>query len=331
MSRLNIAGQILYADTTPASAANVSIIEVDGLPSGANDKIFTTTTDVNGRFSGRSTEWKDREGRVLGANIPDFMQLRFGVSVDGKTHNGPFILFGGQSAPIILPFGPRKPVSKARRELVQVILISQDLVGAERALYEFIETAAETLTRSLLGSSYNKLTFLKSQSATLAGFTNALSAAARSGVDAVDVIFTTHGNTGRMVFADATRPESQVREALLALPAAKRNKFRTVFSTACFGETHLDTWIGAGFNEASGSQGIYADSAVSYAPFLTAWAAEKTFAEAVDAANAADVGNLNDNAIRAYYTARNRLALASQIDSDRKRSGAGWTRIYSTP
>jgi hypothetical protein len=215
---------------------------------------------------------------------------------------------------------------------VQVILLAQNLAGPERALYEFIETSAAAVTTTIVGGSYRKVTFLKGSDATLAGMVSALDAAAASNtVEAVDLIFTTHGTTDRMVFAEDTYPDSKVEAALRALPAQRRKKFRMVFSTACFGESHLDSWIGGGFNEASGSEGIYADSALSYAPFLAAWAAEKSFAEAVAAANAADVGNVADNLARAFYLARNKPVLAAQVDSDRNRAGGGRTRIYTTP
>lgn len=66
MSRLSISGTVLYSDATPAPGADVTITEVDGLPAGVNDKILTRQTDPEGRFSGLSAEWNDREGRVLG-------------------------------------------------------------------------------------------------------------------------------------------------------------------------------------------------------------------------------------------------------------------------
>ena len=332
MSRLTISGVVLYSDLTPAGGAAVRIIERDSAPGGKDDRILTETTDPDGRFEGLSTDWQDREGVVFGIDIPDVFRLDFVVTVDGHTHTGPFLLAGGRSAPIILPFGPPKPVAKNERDLVQVILLADDLVGAERTLYEFIETSAQTLTNTILGGSYRKITFLKGADATLAGMVSALDqAAARSTVEAVDLIFTTHGNTDAVVFADGRYPVSKVKAALLALPAERRGKFRVVFSTACFGVTHLNGWIGGGFNEASGSVGIYADSAVSYAPFLAAWAAEKTFAESVAAANAADIGNVADNAARAFYLARSRPVQAAQVDSDRKRAGGGRTRLYTTP
>src|SRR3954469_21952426 len=77
MTRLNIAGQVLYADFTPAAQASVKIVEQDRLPGGDNDRILTRTTDANGRFSGLSAEWNDREGVLFGVDVPDVLQLTF--------------------------------------------------------------------------------------------------------------------------------------------------------------------------------------------------------------------------------------------------------------
>ena len=252
--------------------------------------------DADGRFSGRSLEWKDREGRVLGIDIPDILRLEFTARADGRTHRGPFLRNGSSSAPIILPFGPPRPVTKAERELVQIILVSDGYTGAERAMYEFIEVATEGLTTAILGPHYQRMTFVKGAAATLDGVTSALNAAAgRSGVEAVDLLFTTHGSGSKMTLADGEVKDTTLGSAITSrLSPARLAKLRIVFSTACFGETHLDMWTDVGFTEASGAEGIYADSAVSYAPFLTAWAAERTFAEAVAAANAADVRNAAD-------------------------------------
>ena len=60
-----------------------------------------------------------------------------------------------------------------------------------------------------------------------------------------------------------------------------------VFSTACFGESHRTAWREAGFKTVSGSKKIYADSAASYVPFLSAWAVGGTFGASVLAANVA--------------------------------------------
>ena len=332
MARLQISGQVFYNDMTPAHGAEVQIWELDLGPGGSNDKILTRTTNDQGRFSGLSDEWKDREGVVFGVNLLDILTLEFRVRVDGNTHKGPFVLAYGTSVPIVLPFGPPKPISKSKRDLVQVIYLSAGYTGGERTLYDFIEASSEGLVATALNQKYRKIHVLKGDNATLAKFTTTLQTAANSaGVAAVDVVFNTHGNSNKVYFKDGEKTTNTVKNALNALPADVRAKFRAVFSSACFGKTHLSMWTNVGFSVASGSEGIYADSAVSFVPFLTTWGAEATFAASVQVANAADVGNIADNLAIAYYNSTNQSARAGQVDSTRSIAGNGQIRLYSIP
>jgi hypothetical protein len=116
------------------------------------------------------------------------MRLEFRVTVDGKSHKGPFLLVNGQGAPIILPFGPPKPIAKSARELVQIIYLSSGYTGAERALYEFIENSSQGIAANLLGGVYNSIRVIRGNDATLAKFRDELMAAASlSSAGAVDV------------------------------------------------------------------------------------------------------------------------------------------------
>ena len=269
MARLQISGQVRYANRAPAAQARVRVYDLDGLDnSGEHDFILDKSTNEDGRYAGQSSEWKDSEGQVLGINVPDVLRLQFLVNVDGKSHQGTLFRSSstGSCVDIVLPFQPRKPVRKTDRELIQVITLSDKYEGGERALNQFIETATEGLTSTVLGGLYRKVTFVKGADATLEGFVQALQAATgRSATEAVDVIFTTHGRSDRLYFFGASYAEADLLTALTTgLTAQSRGKLRVLFSTACYGKTHLDSWIAAGFNEASGSVGIYADSAVSY-------------------------------------------------------------------
>ena len=72
MAKLQISGQVLYNNLTPAPNAHVEIWELDLGPGGGNDKILSRTTNDQGRFSGLSSEWEDREGvAVFGVSAPD--------------------------------------------------------------------------------------------------------------------------------------------------------------------------------------------------------------------------------------------------------------------
>lgn len=325
--QITIAGRVLYNDGTPAADARVEIWDEDGIIDGVtgDDRVLRTNTAPDGTFGGQGIWLKDE------AFGPDLLVLRFVVTVNGRHYKGSFFRLGAKSVPIVLRDGPPKPVQKSERELLQVILLA-DYEDRERDLYDFVEVATEGLTRQILGGTYNKITFIKGPEATVDNVVAAVSAAAgRSGVEAVDLIWSTHGNTDRVVLADRSMDSDDFLKAFEDLSDAHRAKLRVCFSTACFGQTHLDMWQRLGFSDASGSKRMYADSALSYAPLLTAWAAERTFAEAVMAANAADIGDVADEAARAFYRAKGDTASAKMIDSTRVRAGSGATRVYSTP
>ncbi|MCU0866714.1 MAG: hypothetical protein MUC36_23265 [Planctomycetes bacterium] len=333
MPKMWISGQVLYSDLSPAVGATVRIYELDLLPGGSHDKILGKTTDVRGRFRGLSAEWKDREGKGLfGSNIPDVMNLEFRVAVDGKTHKGPFMIAAGNSAPIVLPFGPPRPISRGERDLVQLIRLSNGYTGPERALYEFIEVSSQGVAATILGPQYRRIHVLRGAEATLTGFKNALrSAASTAGVEAVDVLLNSHGLTDGIEFDDGVHKAAAIHAELSDLSADVRGKLRAMFSTACFGASHLSTWNSIGFTAAIGSVGIYADSAVSFAPMLARWAGEGSLADAVAVANAADVGNAMDELARAYYSATQRQTLADQVDSTRRVVGEASIRIHARP
>jgi hypothetical protein len=330
MSRLQIAGSVLYSDLKPAPSAAVEIWELDGGPGGVDDKILARTTNPYGQFSGRSSEWSDAEGNLWGVPVPDVMRLEFRVTVDGKSHKGPFLLVNGQGAPIILPFGPPKPIAKPARELVQIIYLSSGYTGAERTLYEFIENSSQGIAANLLGGVYNSIRVIRGNDATLTRFRNELMAAASlSSSGAVDVLLNVHGDTQVIPFKDGNYGLADVQANLTSIPPALRKKFRAVLSTACFGASHLNMWRQVGFDVACGARGIYADSASSFAPMLGKWATEGTFGESIQVANS--LGGPSDAATIAYYNGAGMSANAAQVNSRRVVIGPDTHRIYSKP
>ena len=85
-----------------------------------------------------------------------------------------------------------------------------------------------------------------------------------------------------------------VADKLKAIPEMYRRKFRMVFSTACYGASHIDEWLDSGFQVASGSEKIYADSLLSFPAFLGTWVLGGSFQDAINAANAADPYGVQD-------------------------------------
>jgi hypothetical protein len=232
-------------------------------------------------------------------------------------------------------------ISKSQRE---VVVLQADLGGD--FMYEFIEDQGINAAVSQLTPVYNRVRVVRDGAASLTGLVNALGAATSvSSVRAVDLIIMTHGSdwVGEagwdewMVFSnDEWRSTLEVRDRLQAsLTTAQRSKLRMVFSTACYSSTHRNQWIQAGFKCASGSIGVYADSAASFSPFLSTWASganaplfpwlpdprsTQTFQVAVNAANAADPLRTWDNAARAYYLASGKPDVAFDVNSWRHTS-----------
>lgn len=121
---------------------------------------------------------------------------------------------------------------------------------------------------------------------------------------------------------------SDVERQLTAIPENLRRKFRVVFSTACYGQTHCRGWLNAGFKAAAGSRGVFADGTLSYPAFMAVWLAGRTFREAVNAANAMSI---QDEIARKKYLSEGRKDLALKVNSFRDMLGDPSIKITSFP
>jgi hypothetical protein len=220
--------------------------------------------------------------------------------------------------------GPAPVVSvpKEQRDIVLFLANLAPSEDPEKSFYEFVSFAAESLGLGFLQPNYRAVHLVKGKNATFDALASRLNTAASNAtVKAVDLIFVTHGMTDKVQFSDGKKSMEDVKQAILSkLSASDRAKLRMVFSTACFGQTHRDEWMGAGFNVASGSRLIYADSGTSYPAFLTAWTTGQSFAAAVKAANDSDPLRLQDQAGKT-------LGFGTQIDSVRLVGGNGDLKI----
>jgi hypothetical protein len=353
MGQLKLGGQILYKDMqTPAANARIQIWDLDQGGNG-NDKIFEISTDRNGKFSGVSREWNDRNtiriSTPLGTitqEIFDTLMLEFRVFVDGQTHKGPYFhTANNASLPIVLPW---LPIEKSQREVIHLITLSHDgMDAADELLYEGIEFGAALTSTSFLSSNYSKSHVLEKGQATLDNLCRQLETiTSKSSIRAVDLIFSAHGLDGRVDFyPNVATSMGQVEEALLRIPNANRRKLRMLFSTACFSASHNEAWLRTGFEVVSGSIGVYADSLLSFPAFLSLWVGGATFKTAIDAANATDPLRIQDNlAIQKFEAAaREKRAegnvesaeyysdLARKTNSFRRISGDGDLKIFSAP
>ena len=125
MAKLKIGGNVLYNDLqTPVPNTVVQIYDLDQGGNG-HDLIFSKRTGADGKFGGTSSDWNDRNTITINTffgkatvNVPDMMVLEFRTTADGRQHKGPFIHISDyNSAPIILPWGPKK-VEKIDRDML---------------------------------------------------------------------------------------------------------------------------------------------------------------------------------------------------------------------
>lgn len=223
-------------------------------------------------------------------------------------------------------------VSKSQRDLVVFISLTKGFEGPYKAFYEFVEFGAESLAKSYLTSKYRAIHVVKGSASTRANLTTTLrNVTGNSAVQAVDLIMVTHGLGSNLYFWDTNASAATIANDIRAsLSSGRRAKLRAVFSSACFGSQHISSWLYAGFKVASGSRQIYADSALSYVPFLACWAAGNTFATGISAANAADPLRVQDG------IAKQVLFLCGysnwyQVDSYRLTGGNTAIRITSNP
>ena len=338
MGTLKIGGLVRYGDLkSPVKGARVRIYDVDTGGDG-DDLIFDEVTDPSGRFSGSSANWDDQNTQRVSTplgnvdlKVPDALLLRAQVDVDGRTHQCAYVHLGdGQSAPIVLPWG-KPTIEKQHRQLVQIITLTA--ASKDKLLYDVIEIGASAIVSGMAAPHYQGHTLIQKDQATLEGLTEVLGrVASEPNTRAVDLIFCTHGSTERVTFhPDVRTSMDDVAASLRRLSAGQRKKFRSVFSTACFGGTHLDAWLDSGFKVASGSVGIYADSALSTPAFLAAWGAGRTFGQGVQAANASDFGDFQDKLAREWFKKNDRASSAERVNSTRETKGDADITINSLP
>ncbi len=240
------------------------------------------------------------------------IRIRYLVEVAGYDTFTVKVVSAGQVENVV-------PVSKSQRDLLVFIAdLSKDSTKELKTLYDTIEAAAEAVATGALKDHYRKVHVVKGADATRAGFSDKLKTiAADSAVKAVDVIFVTHGLSQSVYFSDGGVGINRVKDDIVnKLSASHRAKLRVLFSTACYGSTHLSGWLQAGFKVASGSKLIYADSAVSFPVFVTSWSSGNTFAKVVADANKSDPLDAQDNIAK-------QVLKRNDVDSTRVISGKG--------
>lgn len=153
-----------------------------------------------------------------------------------------------------------------------------------RWLYKFMEGSSVTLAQIMLKGSYRKIYLLAGNNATTANFVASNVALSHDPENrAVDTFVHLHGSAHALWFQDGGRNTSDLKTAFQA--SELKSTARLFYSTACYGSNHAQDFIDAGFQVASGSIGVNADSTYSYPATMNRWRAHAAYRDVLHTAN----------------------------------------------
>ena len=111
--------------------------------------------------------------------------------------------------------------------------------------------------------------------------------------------------------------------AIVTGSATARAKLRTLYSTACFGLSHAQPFVDAGFEAACGAIGQCANGPVEYPQVLSMWSHGHTFKDAVNKGD--------DPSTRKIFDAAAWLSGFNRANSDKEIKGDLTVTIDSIP
>jgi hypothetical protein len=174
--------------------------------------------------------------------------------------------------------------SKSQRVLIVVSYLSASEKWFDG--YNFIETSGIATIDLFLKSKYSSIVKLKDSNATKDKFISALSTyAKKSTIKAIDVIMMTHGAKEKLYFYKSTGTKldavstSTLESEIKALSIS--SKLRLLYSTACYGSSHNDNFVDAGFDVSVGAKGVNTNSATEFPIVLGMWGAGDKISTAI--------------------------------------------------
>jgi hypothetical protein len=179
-------------------------------------------------------------------------------------------------------------VQDAERALV--IVSATRLAGRENLhlLYKVIDAAGTQLARAIGEDRYDHVVTISGPEVTPDRLVAELTQG-RAGVNAVDLVLMVHGEPGEVILADADGKKQHVAVAALAAQIqavpAPRPQLRLCYSTACFGASHNESWLEAGFRAAIGAVATNSSSGTEMPTLLHLWVTGHTVKDALQHAD----------------------------------------------
>ncbi len=213
----------------------------------------------------------------------------------------------------------------SERALVLISSLTPAGKAKLKSLYRGLGAVSVELADLMLRPQYGRVRMLTDRAATRLAFVKAINqVAAQTQIDAVDVIVVLHGSPGRLIFDDGNGKGDSVdvRDLSLDLSPA-RSKLRILYSTACYGLSHAQAFLDAGFDAACGAIGECANGPVEYPQVLSMWSHGHTFKDSVNKGD--------DPSTRKIFDAAAWLSGFHDANSDKEIKGDLTVTIESVP
>ncbi len=187
-------------------------------------------------------------------------------------------------------------------------------------LYEWLDANAINVAWFILGDDYQRIDVLTGPHVTAANFIESVVVNAKNPqTSALDVFLILHGLEGKLYFDDGEMLSREIKDHLKA--ENLKHRLRLLYSTACYGATHAQDFVEAGFRTASGALGACANGPYDFPVQLYNWSKGKTYKSAVKAGNH-KIGLLTHDAFA-------RVMGFEDVNSEKIIVGKKLTRIHS--
>jgi hypothetical protein len=321
MSKIGIIATVYYAPgpwgvDVPVQGASVEIWDKD--LDGNHDCIYTEVTNANGSINGVSSEWVDLvdgipyyhcdkrgpagiclKGHWKTPKIHDPTDLRTliaKITWQGMQIECPYPYVSDSFNIRLVTTWLPPLISKSQRAL---IVLSNLIVPGDPAfnhLYCFMDFAGISIAQSLLSNDYQSITVLKDNQTTVQNFLNAINTLTNNNnIKVVDVIMNMHGRDGGIIFGN---DDTDISAISGQVHLTGKNKLRLLYSTACYGSSHNQHWINAGFKVSVGAKKVNGNAMVEYPTVLTAWKSGSNFNTCISAGESTVTREPMDRAAR---------------------------------
>jgi hypothetical protein len=194
------------------------------------------------------------------------------------------------------------PANRALIAVMDLHRMTSKQDSFHQRVYQREVRGAGRMIERIASSAYDSLSILQDEDATFENFEQRIESAERDpAISSVDVIIYLHGHSAK----DYPTPEiCFVSESKRCLPVAELplrlrsfTKLRMIYSDACHGHEHMESWLQSGFKVASGSRGVDTNFYTDLKRFLKLWVGGGSFQESMDFANRGKFGDLLDRTL----------------------------------